>query len=231
VQAACPPYIQTLLRSLCSRGCETVISCAGASLTAQEFLADIFRDTRALEQLGIRRGSLLALIAPNRPEALAIRYAGHVLGAATVFLPAPAAAHTRAELLARLAPQVLVVFRETADLVPATIGIPVATVGYELPGRVCLDSFAALQSDAAVPSRARAGDLAVVTCSDGTVSLPKASWHDFSSYTALVQGPRDTGRRQLINGNLAYLSQALVDTTLLGGGTVILESGFHPAST
>jgi fatty-acyl-CoA synthase len=231
VQAACAPYIQTLLRSLRSRGCEAVIRHGGASLTAQQFLVAIFRASRALEQLGVRHGSLLALFAPNRPEALAIRYAGHVLGACTVFLPAPPAAHTRAELLASLAPQLLVVFPETVDLLPASIRLPIASVGFDLPGCVRLDRLAALQSNDDMLSRARADDLAVMTCSDGTDSLPKAKWRDFSSYTALVQGPTDTARRQLINGKLAYLSQALADRTLLGGGTVILEPGFHPAST
>jgi acyl-coenzyme A synthetase/AMP-(fatty) acid ligase len=34
--------------------------------------------------LGIARGDLVAMYAPNRPEALAVRYATHLLGAASV---------------------------------------------------------------------------------------------------------------------------------------------------
>lgn len=54
---------------------------------------------------------------------------------------------------------------------------------------------------------------------------------DFRSYTRMVAVPSPATRRQLANGKLAYLTQALVDTTLLGGGTVILQSTFQPAST
>ena len=38
-------------------------------------------------------------------------------------------------------------------------------------------------------------------------------------------------RRQLANGKLAYLTQILVDQTLLGGGTVILQDHYEPAAT
>jgi fatty-acyl-CoA synthase len=42
---------------------------------------------------------------------------------------------------------------------------------------------------------------------------------------------RAPGRRQLANGKLAYLTQILVDQTLLGGGTVVLQEEFEPAAT
>jgi fatty-acyl-CoA synthase len=38
-------------------------------------------------------------------------------------------------------------------------------------------------------------------------------------------------RRQLVNGRLAYLSQVLVDVTLLGGGFVVLRDAFDPTDT
>ena len=38
-------------------------------------------------------------------------------------------------------------------------------------------------------------------------------------------------RRQLANGPLAHLTQLLVDTTLLGGGTVVLQDEVEPAAT
>jgi fatty-acyl-CoA synthase len=45
----------------------------------------------------------------------------------------------------------------------------------------------------------------------------------FAAYGAMVINPSPADRRQLVNGKLAYFSQVLVDTTLLGGGTVILH--------
>jgi fatty-acyl-CoA synthase len=61
--------------------------------------------------------------------------------------------------------------------------------------------------------------------------VPKGSWRTFDAYTGMVNVPSPADRRQLANGRLAYLTQALVDTTLLGGGCVVLADGFDPAGT
>jgi fatty-acyl-CoA synthase len=47
----------------------------------------------------------------------------------------------------------------------------------------------------------------------------------------MVINPSPADRRQLVNGKLAYFSQVLVDTTLLGGGTVILHDSFDADDT
>jgi hypothetical protein len=47
----------------------------------------------------------------------------------------------------------------------------------------------------------------------------------------MVINPSPADRRQLVNGKLAYFSQVLVDTTLLGGGTVILHDPFDADDT
>jgi fatty-acyl-CoA synthase len=47
----------------------------------------------------------------------------------------------------------------------------------------------------------------------------------------MVVNPSPADRRQLVNGKLAYLSQVLVDTTLLGGGTVVLRDSFDADDT
>jgi fatty-acyl-CoA synthase len=47
----------------------------------------------------------------------------------------------------------------------------------------------------------------------------------------MVSAADDKDRRQLINGPLAYLSQVLVDSTLIGGGTVVLKRRYDPAET
>jgi fatty-acyl-CoA synthase len=70
-----------------------------------------------------------------------------------------------------------------------------------------------------------------VVSSGGTTGVPKGSTRDFTSYTRMVAAPSPPARRQLANGKLAYLTQVLVDNTLLGGGTVILQDGFEPAAT
>ncbi|WP_420891856.1 AMP-binding protein [Methylobacterium radiotolerans] len=92
----------------------------GATVTAGELLASVHRYARALFGIGIRRSSLLALLAPNCPAALAVRYAANLIAAATTFLSVTASSAAQAELLGLTAPDLLVVFPETAKLVPAS---------------------------------------------------------------------------------------------------------------
>jgi fatty-acyl-CoA synthase len=83
-------YISRLLRELQRSGRTAVVRHDGVDISGDIFRSSIFRFARVLRDLGIGRGTLLGMFAPNRPEALALRYAAHVLGAATVYLSAPA---------------------------------------------------------------------------------------------------------------------------------------------
>jgi fatty-acyl-CoA synthase len=124
----------------------------------------------------------------------------------------------------------LVVFAETAHLLPDGVTVPLATVGADMPGMALrLDALAMAQPGGPFISRACPDDLAVVISSGGTTGVPKGSWRHFSAYTAMVSTPSPASRRQLINGRLAYLSQVLVDITLLGGGCVVLRDVYDPA--
>jgi fatty-acyl-CoA synthase len=74
-------------------------------------------------------------------------------------------------------------------------------------------------------------DLAVVSSSGGSTGVPKGGCRDFAAYTAMVSATSPRHRIQLINGPLAYLSQVLVDITLLGGGRVVLREAYEAADT
>ena len=56
------------------------------SIPASMLLEATYRYARALESLGISKGDVVALLAPNRWEALAVRYAANLLGAGATFL-------------------------------------------------------------------------------------------------------------------------------------------------
>jgi fatty-acyl-CoA synthase len=227
-----PPYIETLVARLAAGGAAPAVRHEGRDTAAAELLASIFRYARALVGLGVGRGDLVALFAPNRPEALAVRYAANLIGAAAAYLSAPASPERRAELVRQMDPALLVVFPETAHLLPDGAAARVAAVGADLAGAPPrLDALAAAQPPDHAASLARPHDLAVVVSSGGTTGVPKGSRRDFAAYTAMVDVPSPAGRRQLVNGRLAYLSQALVDTTLLGGGCVVLRDSYDPADT
>ena len=224
-------YVDELVAALDRAGDRPVVRRDGRDTTGRELLTAIYRYARALDRLGAGRGSLVALFAPNRPEALAVRYAANLIGAGTVYLSAPAAEHHRAALLRTVDPQLLVVFPETAGLVPAGTAGPVVAVGDTGTGHGRLDELAAAESGDPVPSRGRPDDLAMVASSGGTTGVPKGSWRTFAQYAAMVSVPSPTDRRQLANGPLAYLTRVLVDITLLGGGCAVLADGVDPAGT
>src|SRR3712207_1486368 len=92
-------YIEALVARLAASGAAPVVRCMDVDITAAELLASIHRYARALASIRIGRGSLVALFAPNRPEALAVRYAANLLGAASVFLSASVDEERRAALL------------------------------------------------------------------------------------------------------------------------------------
>jgi fatty-acyl-CoA synthase len=224
------PYIDSLVAALDRSADRPVLRHDGRDTTGHQLLASIHRYARALARLGIDRGDLVALFAPNTPDALAVRYAANLVGAGAVYLSAPASAARRAAEIEQIDARVLVVFPQTAELVPTGLGGSVVAIG-AVPGIRRLDELAAAESADPVPSRARPGDLAVVVSSGGTTGVPKGSWRAFDAYTAMVDVPSPADRRQLANGRLAYLTQALVDTTLIGGGCVVLADGFDPAGT
>jgi fatty-acyl-CoA synthase len=127
-------YIDLLLARLTDVGETPVLRYKGRDNAAADLLKSIYQYARALAEIGIKRGSLVALFAPNCPDALAIRYAVHLLGAASFYLSAPSDPQRRADLLAQTNPDMLVVFPETADLLPAGLAMRVASIGADLTG-------------------------------------------------------------------------------------------------
>lgn len=225
-------YITRVIAALRNAGASTVIRHQGTSISGDTLLCLVFRYARVLRQLGLGPGKLLGLFAPNRPEALAARYGAHVLGAATVYLPNPSSEARRTALVQTIAPDLLVAFPETQDCLRGCAGIPCATVGFDHAGSIGrIDRLANAALGTAMPVMARPGDLAVVSSSGGSTGVPKGSCRDFATYSRMASAPIDSGRIQLINGPLAYLSQVLVDIVLGGGGCVVVQDRYVAADT
>src|ERR1700709_1329796 len=219
-------YIYGLLRKLQQAGHSTVLRCRGQDISGDGFLASIFRYAKVLRAMDVGRDNLLGMFAPNRPDALALRYAAQVLGVATVYLSMPSNEVQRRSVLKQMAPDLLVVFPETAECLDANTDIPFATIGTDKAGsRGRLDIPAAAEPADPVPVMAVPSDLGVIASSGGSTGVPKGSCRSFAAYSAMVGAPSPKDRIQLINGPLAYLSQVLVDITLLGGGRAVFR---HP---
>ena len=224
-------YIERLVGRLAQLGDRPCVRYGGCDIPAADLLASIYRYAVALDSLGIGRGDVVALFAPNRPEALSIRYAANLIGAGATFLSIPQTLEARAKLIAAIDPKLLVVFPETAEFVPTEFAMPVAGVRLSPAGGLRLDEIAACQTGDPVACRAQLEDIAVIISSGGSTGVPKGSWRTFAAYTAMVTVPSPEDRRQLVNGPLAYLSQVLVDITLLGGGTVVLRDRYEAVDT
>jgi fatty-acyl-CoA synthase len=225
-------YIHKLLRELQRAEHATVLRCRDESVSGEALRALIFQHARALRGLGIGRGTLLGMFAPNRPDAIAIRYAAHVLGAATVYLSMPPTESQRRALVEQMAPDLLVLFPETIRCLGQSVSVPFATVGIDQVGsRGRLDLLAVSASIDPLDVIAHANDLAVVSSSGGSTGVPKGSCRSFAAYSAMVGAPSPRDRIQLVNGPLAYLSQVLVDITLLGAGCVVLQKAFEASDT
>lgn len=224
-------YVERLVKRLESSGNQTCLRHSGQDIAAGDFLNSIHRYARALDNLRIGRGDVVAFLAPNHPDALALRYAAHLIGAGATFLSIPSALEDRAELIRAVDPKLLVVFPETHSFVPPGTAVPIVGVGPGSGDHLRLDEAAAAQSSDPIDCRARPQDLAVITSSGGSTGVSKGSWRSFSRYTGLVTVPSPEDRRQLVNGPLAYLSQVLVDITLLGGGSVVLRDRYEAIDT
>ena len=176
-------YIVKLLCELRRAGSSTVLRYRDESLSGEALLALIFGYARVLRDLGIRRGNLLGMFAPNRPEAIAIRYAAHVLGAATVYLSAPPTEAQRRALVEQIAPDLLVAFPETIRYLGQRVGVPFVTVGVDQVGsRGRLDVLAASASMGSIDVYAGLNDLAVISSSGGSTGVSKGSCRDFAAY-------------------------------------------------
>jgi fatty-acyl-CoA synthase len=227
-----PTYIERIIGQLTRAGNRRpVLNWQGRDLSAADFLFSIYTYAGALSSLGIGRGSLVALLAPNCPDAIAVRYAAHLLGAGACYLSAPRFAEARARLIQQIDPSLLVILPETLHLLPTGTGIRTVAVGDCGPDVPQLEQLATSQRSVVPACQARPSELAVIASSGGSTGVPKGSCRNFSSYTRMVDVHSRPDRRQLVNGRLAYLSQVLVDVTLLGGGFVVLRDAFDPTDT
>jgi fatty-acyl-CoA synthase len=92
-------YIDLLIARLTEAGDTPVLRHKGQNTSAADLLKSIYRYARTLARIGIQRGSLVALFAPNCPDALAVRYAANLVGAASYYLSDPSDPQRRADSL------------------------------------------------------------------------------------------------------------------------------------
>ncbi len=205
---------------------------ASRALTAGEFTSMVDRYAWALAARSLGPGDRVALLATESPEALAVRYAVALVGAASVFTPDTGRPERLVRFLRQVHPRLLVVFPETAPHAQAAaariLSDQTVSIG-PVEGLEDLAAEALDQPDRPFPGRAQPDDLAVLIASGGTTGTSKASMRSFDAYAALLGDPSEPERKLLTCSAFAYVSQVLIAQTLLGGGSVTLRSRFDPA--
>jgi fatty-acyl-CoA synthase len=209
-----------------------VVRDAAREVSGGQFAAMIDRYANALAGRGLGSGDRVALLATESAEALAVRYAVALVGAASVFTPDTGRPERLVRFLKQVRPRLLVVFPETAPHAQAAaarvLSDETVAVG-PVDGLADLAAEAAAQPDAPFVGRARPDDLAVLIASGGTTGGSKASMRSFAAYAALLGDGRDPDRKLLTCSAFAYVSQVLIAQTLVGGGSVTLRDRFDPA--
>jgi fatty-acyl-CoA synthase len=211
---------------------EVVVRDAARAFTGGEFASMVERYAWALADRGIGAGDRVALLATESPEALAVRYAVALVGAASVFTPDTGRPERLVRFLKQVHPSLLVVFPETAPHAQAAaariLSDETVSVG-PVEGLDDLSAEALAEADRPFPGRAQPDDLAVLIASGGTTGTSKASMRSFDVYAALLGEPSEPERKLLTCSAFAYVSQVLIAQTLLGGGSVTLRDRFDPA--
>jgi fatty-acyl-CoA synthase len=209
-----------------------VVRDASRSLSAGDFAVTIDGYAWALAARGLGAGDRVALLATESPEALAVRYAVALVGAASVFTPDTGRPEQLVRFLKQIRPRLLVVFPETAPDARAAaariLSEETVSVG-PVDGLADLAEEAVAQQQKPFMGRAQPDHLAVLIASGGTTGASKASMRSFDAYAALLGDVPEPDRKLLVCSAFAYVSQVLVAQTLLGGGSVTLRDRFDPA--
>lgn len=201
--------------------------CGCVDWTYRDLVDRTYREAHRLDELGVTRGDVVAILTGDDPISFVLRWAANVVGAAAVVVPDGLAAPALAEILATCRAGYLEVDAQRHDL--AAIAL------HELDGNAAavlidVDAVAAPSDASAVPVRIQPDDLAWIRLTGGSTGVPKgvprkASFMGGLTETALA-GWRDA--TQLLCTPVAHLAGTLSDIVLAAGGRVVLQSPFDP---
>ncbi|MET3987895.1 AMP-binding protein [Streptomyces sp. PvR034] len=214
-------------------------------ISAGELRALVHRLAHALAALGAARGMTVALLAGNRPETLAVRYAAHLLGCRVTHLYSKLSADVQSVVVEDVETRILITdldHHERAAELAARGGVETVLCLGPAPTGVDLLGLAALESDEPLAGRAEPDDIATIRHTGGTTGHPKGICLSQASLSAIGPAhPTDAhapaGRipimadvpRLLVATTLAHLGGTLADLALRTGGSVVLQTHFDAA--
>ncbi|MFG2664707.1 AMP-binding protein [Streptomyces sp. NPDC048387] len=229
-------YVHAVLEVLArSPGRPALVPERGPAVTAGEVRDDVLRMAAELAERGIGRGSGVAFLTGNEPEALTARYAANLLGARVVFLSGGMAPQAQARIVESVGPAALLVAPGSeagAGALLALAPVPVVLALGPSPIHEDLTAAAALRAPLPVAAAVRPGDDWCLRFTGGTSGVPKGvrmAHGPYAEVLALYAGrlPAGSPPRTLACTPLAHMAGILADITLLASGTVVLRPGFE----
>ncbi|MDQ0989498.1 AMP-binding protein [Streptomyces sp. V3I7] len=204
-------------------------------VTAGEFHDLVHRMAWALHARGVEHGQTVTLLSGNLPEAIAARYAAHLIGAQVTHLYSKLAADVQSTIIQDVDTRILLVdprmARRAAEIAG---GIDVKSVLMLGPSDIAEDlpALAAAQSGEPFPSQAGPDDICAIRHTGGTTGHPKGICTTFRQVqeqrTARPGGTDTAPPRQLLVTTIAHAGGMLADVVLETGGTVVLHDDFEP---
>ncbi|WP_412075765.1 AMP-binding protein [Streptomyces xanthophaeus] len=146
----------------------------GGTLTFRRGLDSVHRIARALDGLGVGRGSGVVCVAGDRPEALFVRLAAYVLGARFTPVRSGLVDHVLAHIVHDAEPA-LVVSESELPMIAAPLALSIDDL---------MDLAGALSADP-LPVRARDEDIARITYTGGTTGRHKGAAGTYGALQAL----------------------------------------------
>lgn len=230
------------LRALTEGGSRTAFIHGDRTLTAHESASTVYRMTRVLSAAGVTRGTAVAMLSMNLPEAYLSQLAADHLAARYTPLHPMGSLDDHAFVMRDAEIEVLLYDpRLYADRVAQLRERGIVRRAFSLgPDGDLSDlvAMAAAESDAPMPPVHRSGaDIQAVAYTGGTTGKPKGVMHTAFGrwYTQalsvgnLAPEPREHQLRTLISTPISHAGGSFIAPMLIRGGSVVLVDKFEPS--
>lgn len=228
------PFVRAIQRY----AARTAIVFAGRAISYSEMGDQIARIKQVLRDKGIGRGTGVCVLMSNRPEAIFIRVALHLLGARYVPLNPKGATADHRFILADSESDYLILEPGLAtapitDLASAAIRTILICCDGTSPDDLMNQAAACIP--APLSCEAHADDIAALTYTGGTTGRPKGVIHSHRTLLAnllmcLAEWDWPQRPKMLLMTPLSHAAGLLTAPTFVKGGSIHLVDGFH-AST
>lgn len=242
-------YVEAILEALAGDPGRTAITDAhGLRMTAGTLHDSVYRTAAELAERGVGRGSTLALLSGNRPEALIARYAANLLGARVAFLHEVIHTQIAPDVVAHIGQSTDSVLwlidpdlRELAENLLSLPDLPPVLFLGPSPLGEDLTTCSAQHTGRKLQNAARPEDDWCIRMTGGSTGIPKSVCVTFEKYLKVVTdraalllsrppGPdeADDSLCFLACASIAHSAGTTVDGVLLAGGRVVMHRDFDP---